>query len=213
MAGDVRLIAVPTSPFAARIRIQAYEKNLDLDVCDPPGGFGSEQLRALNPFEKIPVLMVGDRALIESSAIQEYLEDIHPVPSLRGAGPLDAARIRAFVRAVDLYLFPLLFALRGLDASTDNTGRKALIADLKQVIARLAALCDNRGYVCGVKISLADCVLVPAYFYTQLFVAAQGAENPFTEHKVFCEWWDRVSGEKSVMRVLDELREAIARKA
>lgn len=213
MAVDIRLIAVPTSPFAARIKIQAYEKGLDLEIRDIPGGFGSEQLYALNPFGKIPILEVGDQALIESSAIQEYLEDIHPTPSLRGRDAFEAARIRAFVRAVDLYLFPLLFSLRGMGASADVSARASVIRELKQVVARLAELCGDKGYVCGDQLSLADCALAPAYFYTKLFLAAQGAESPFLEHKVFCDWWDKVGEEKSVIRVFDELREAIARKA
>ncbi|MDA5193873.1 glutathione S-transferase family protein [Govanella unica] len=213
MAADIRLIAVPTSPFAARVKIQAYEKGLDLEITDPPGGFGSEQLYALNPFGKIPILMIGDQALVESSAIQEYLEDIHPTPSLRGRDALETARIRAFIRAVDLYLFPLLFTLRGMGASADASARAAVIKDLKQVVARLAELCGDKGYVCGEQLSLADCALAPAYFYTKLFLTAQGAQNPFADHKVFCDWWEKAGGEKSVMRGFDELREAVARKA
>ena len=69
---------------------------------------GGEQLapefRSLNPQALVPVLVDGSERLIQSLAILEYLEEIHPEPPLLPKAPAERARVRAldaFKRAHD----------------------------------------------------------------------------------------------------------------
>lgn len=58
---------------------------------------------AINPAGGTPALRLGDGShLSETVAICEYLEDIHPEPSLIGRTPEERARTRMWARRVDL---------------------------------------------------------------------------------------------------------------
>jgi len=201
------LLGLPTSPYSARVQIQLYEKVIDLCVEHPSGGVGVNQKTTLNPFGKTPILMVGQERIIESAAIQEYLEDVYPLPSLRGADFLTTARMRAFVRAVDLYLFPIIHTLRGLEAGTDDV--PDAMEDLRQVIDKLQKLFGNQAYICGGKLTLADCTLVPACFYLERFLALHGQESIFVGRPVLQNWWDTVRQHRSVSQVIAQLEEAV----
>lgn len=197
------LYTLPSSPFGARIAIQAAEKGLSLEIAGPPDGMGSEAHFALNPFGKIPVLQVDGASIIESAAIQEYLEDRYPELSLRGADPAQTAAVRAFVRAVDLYLFPALFGLRGLPPGQVEALDRA-VAEIDAVVDRLSRL-HVGPYLCGQHLTLADCTLVPACFYTNLFAGRLGFASPFERHVWFPAWWDQINGHDSVRHVVTGL--------
>lgn len=207
------LFTVPSSPFGARIRIQAAAKGLALTLAEPPGGLGSDEWRAVNPFGKVPVLRTDAGDIIESAVIQEYLEDMYPAPDLRGADPFAVAGVRAFTRAVDLYLFPALFGLRGA-ASGDASALAGAVAELETAVERLARLKAPGACLCGPSLSLADCALVPARFYTDLFAARLGFVSPFTRDAGFEAWWAHVTGLPPVAGVVADLaRIAAAPKA
>lgn len=201
------LLGLPTSPYSARVQIQLYEKNVNLCVEHPLGAVGANQKTTLNPFGKTPILMVGQEYIIESAAIQEYLEDVYPLPSLRGADLLTTARMRAFVRAVDLYLFPIIYTLRGLERGTNDL--PDVMKDLLQVIGNLEKLFGNQAYICGGKLTLADCTFVPACFYLERFLALQGQKSIFIGRPVLQNWWHTVRQHHSVSQVIAQLEEAV----
>ena len=223
----MRMLALPTSPFAARVAIQVYEKGIRLPVERPAKGAPPGMPAELNPFRLSPVLVVGETTLIESGAIAEYLEDIYPAPSLRGADAITAAKVRALVRAIDLYLFPAISALRTLPApsatasaaaagsrTNERPGLAEAITLLHQVIDRLQPLFfGGRGYACGPGLTLADCALVPAVFHLERFLARSGQASGFAGRPLLQEWWDTVTGHASGARVLAQLEAAVNRPA
>jgi len=201
----MKLLALPTSPFAARILIQAHEKGLDLALEYPPEGRSVAEHAALNPFARIPILVVSEAFLIESAAIQEYLEDVHPAPSLRPGDPLGTARMRALVLAVDHYLFPAIRALRGRGELVESDGQ--LLA-LHETLDRLQRLMGTAGYACGGHLTLADCALAPAVFYLERFLAAREQPSALAGRERLAGWWDTVCGHDSVSRVIGQLDRA-----
>jgi len=84
-----------------RVTIYLAEKGLDLELVEVDVASGEHKtaaFRAKNPAGLIPVLELDDGSYIpESSAIVEYLEDIHPEPSMIG----DTPEVRGKVRAVE----------------------------------------------------------------------------------------------------------------
>jgi len=84
-----------------RVTIYLAEKNLSIELVEVDVAareHKTAQFLAKNPAGLIPVLELDDGSYVpESSAIVEYLEDIHPEPSMRGATP----ELRAKVRAVE----------------------------------------------------------------------------------------------------------------
>src|SRR5688572_14513844 len=84
-----------------RVTIYLAEKGLDIELVEVDLVSGEHKTAAFlakNPAGLIPVLELDDGSYIpESSAIVEYLEDIHPKPSLIGGTP----EIRGKARAVE----------------------------------------------------------------------------------------------------------------
>jgi glutathione S-transferase len=208
MAEPMKLLALPTSPFSARVLIQAREKRLDLPVAYPSEGRGVAEHAARNPFLRIPVLVVGETFVIESAAIQEYLEDVYPAPPLRPADPLDRARMRALVLAVDHYLFAAISKLRGRGDAVESA---AHIPPVNQALDRLQRLMDDTdtaGYACGAQLSLADCALAPAVFYLERFLRGCGYPSALESHKRLSRWWQTVTDHDSVSGVIAQLERA-----
>jgi glutathione S-transferase len=84
-----------------RVTIYLAEKGLDIELIEvdvASGEHKTEAFRAKNPAGLIPVLELDDGSYLpESSAIVEYLEDVHPAPSMIG----ETAELRGKVRAIE----------------------------------------------------------------------------------------------------------------
>lgn len=75
----MKLIGSLTSPYARKVRIVLAEKKIDYElVIDSPWVEGN-QISALNPLGKIPVLVLDDdTTLYDSRVIAEYLDTVAP---------------------------------------------------------------------------------------------------------------------------------------
>jgi len=208
---SLKIIAVPTSPYAARLRIQILEKDLNVQWEYPAAGVSLAEHAALNPFARIPILLHGKDCLIESAAIAEYFEDLYPEPSLRGRNPLETARVRGFVGAVDHYLFPLLLRLRA--SQPDDPALPALLAEMHRVLGNLEALSGNAKYVITDQLTLADCALLPACFYLDFFLARLQQADFRLQHSRLRAWWQQMLQRDSVQTVIAGLNEALQRRS
>ena len=85
----MKLYQADLSPFASRVRIQLYAKQLDVPFADPPGGLSSDEYKKINPTGRVPALEVDGTVIPESTVIFEYLEDRFPEPSLQPAEALE----------------------------------------------------------------------------------------------------------------------------
>jgi len=63
--------------------------------------------KALNPQELVPLLVDGEARIPQSLAILEYLEEIHPQPSLLPRDPLQRAQVRALALHIACDIHPL----------------------------------------------------------------------------------------------------------
>jgi glutathione S-transferase len=64
----------------------------------------SDWFKAINPRGQVPALVDGDRVIVESTVICEYLEDAHPTAvSLRPDDHADRAEMRVWTKWVDEY--------------------------------------------------------------------------------------------------------------
>lgn len=62
---------------------------------------------AKNPQGLVPLIEDGDAHLVQSLAIIEYLDEIHPSPRLLPDGPEDRARVRALAQIIAADIHPL----------------------------------------------------------------------------------------------------------
>src|SRR5271155_2050153 len=107
----MKLYAWALSPYSARVRMQIYAKGLtDIAIEEPPT-YGTPKFYEDHPIGRLPLLEINGEAIPESEVIAEYLEEIHPEPSLLGATPRETAHIRTLARIGDIYIINNMFML------------------------------------------------------------------------------------------------------
>ncbi|HYS47835.1 MAG TPA: glutathione S-transferase [Xanthobacteraceae bacterium] len=103
------------APNPRRVRIFLAEKGIDVPL--DPVDLGaqehkSEAFTALNPLQRLPVLVLDDGTVIaESIAICRYFEGLRPEPPLFGRGGLEEALVEMWNRRVELNLYSAVSAV------------------------------------------------------------------------------------------------------
>jgi len=200
------------SPFAARVRIAIYAKNLQVEWVDPPGGTGTPEYKRINPTGKVPALEVDGQVIPESEVINEYLEDRFPAPPLRPADPLACARMRVLSRFGDLYLLPSLGPLFG-QMSAQARDAKLIAEKLAELAMRLDQLEQFTvagPYAAGAGLTLADASLAPLFFFLGRVMPAVGGSNPLEGRPRLRKALDAAGGHPAVAKVLVEMAGAMA---
>jgi len=77
------IYSVPVAVYCAKLRIMLENKSIPFEQLPPPGGYGSEEYRAIVPSGNLPAMIHDGFMLSDSEAIAEYLEEAFPdVPML-----------------------------------------------------------------------------------------------------------------------------------
>ena len=115
-----------------RVRIALALKGLDCEFV-PVHLLRNEQLQepyaSISAARLVPLLQDGDRSLTQSMAIIEYLDEVHPEPSLLPGDAVARARIRAIAQDVACEIHPmnnlrvLRYLVRELKLSEDDKNR------------------------------------------------------------------------------------------
>ena len=90
-----------------RVRWALMYKGVSFESIDVDAIADEATFRSVNPFGRVPVLIVDQVPLTESMAIVEYLEEVHPEPSLMSPHALERARIRELCEAVNSSIHPI----------------------------------------------------------------------------------------------------------
>ncbi|HVZ05185.1 glutathione S-transferase [Hyphomicrobium sp.] len=105
----MRIIETHRAPNPRRVTIFLAEKGIEVprEECDiMSGNLRREDFSAINPWQRVPVLILDDgRAISESVAICRYFEELQPEPPLFGIGPAGKAEVEMWNRRVELGLF------------------------------------------------------------------------------------------------------------
>src|ERR1700677_2682510 len=107
----MKLYSADLSPYSARVRMQIYAKGIKDIVFELPEHWGMPKFRERFPIGRVPVLDIDGDMIPESEVIAEYLEEIHPEPSLLGTTPRETAYIRMLARLGDIYIINNMFML------------------------------------------------------------------------------------------------------
>ena len=129
-----------------------------------------DAFKAINPQQFVPVLEAGQRLMIQSPAIIEWLEERYPTPPLLPGDAGDRAQVRALAAIVGCDIHPInnrriLEALRhrfGADEAAVNDWCGTWISAGFDAIEALLSKDPQRGDFCfGRSPSMADVYLVP----------------------------------------------------
>jgi glutathione S-transferase len=213
LIGAMRIYTSPHSPFGARVTIAARAKGVVLEPLQVPNrNLLDPAFLAINPFARIPVLVLEDgTAIPESAVILKWLEERFPTPSLMPTAAGDRATIRTVMQAVDLYVAA---PLQRLFPHFDPARRDAAIVEQEFTRCHrgLAAIDELLGAglpVADAGITLADCVLAPSLHLCVRVAARVGiGGGPVMRHPRLADWYGRAWRHPIIGAVLAELTEA-----
>lgn len=167
------LYAHPFSSYCQKVLIALYENELPFEYrmldAEQPGNF--QELKALWPFGRFPVLVDEGRAVAESSIIIEHLTLKHGGPvRLLPADPVQALEVRLLDRVFDN---DVMTAMNKPVAAVLRYGEGARLDEAKADAARALDLAygwletrlAGRTWASGEDFSLADCAAAPSLFY------------------------------------------------
>jgi glutathione S-transferase len=200
-----RLYAHPFSSYSQKVLIALYENRIPFDYRNLEDAQANAELTALWPMRRFPVLVDGDRTVIEATCVIEYLDLHYPGPVELIPEDRDTAlQVRMLDRFFDNYISTpqqkvVLDCLRP-EIDRDLHGVKEARAMLETAYAWLDQYMATREWAVGATFTLADCAAAPFLFYADW---THPIDARFTHVRTYRE---RLLARPSFKRAVDEAR-------
>ncbi len=167
---SLTLYSHPFSSYCQKVLIALWENDVAFTYRHLEEAGAAQELAALWPLGRFPVLVDDGRTVVESSVIIEHLDLHHRGPVRMLPDDRDAAlEVRFMDRFFDNYVMtamqkPVFEALRG-----DGMRKDEAIAEARQALdiayAWLEKKLGGRTWAAGESFTLADCAAAPSLFY------------------------------------------------
>ena len=188
------------------VRIFMAEKGIELPMhqIDVRGGENRLEpyITEVNSRGQCPAIVLDNGTVItEITAICEYLEELHPTPSLIGTTAEERALTRMWTRRVDIAICePMTNGYRAAEAYERFKERFRVLPEsadnLKAIgqdnLAWLDQDLQGRPYLCGNRFSLAD-----IHLYAFIFFLAGNGQPLNPALKNIAAWFDRIAARPS----------------
>ncbi len=103
-----------TSTNSGKVRLVLEEKKIpyeEININLAKGEQRSKEYLAINPNGVVPTIVHQGQVIIESSIINEYLDEVFDGPSLRPGEPIMIAKMRQWPQMIDLYIHPATWVI------------------------------------------------------------------------------------------------------
>ena len=196
----------PFSSYTQKVLIALYENSTPFEFrCVPEDPQHSAEWLRRWPLAKFPLLVDGDRSVVESSILIEYLQLAHPGPlRLLPADAMAALDVRFLDRFFDLHVMNAMqvaveAALQRLPITREQ-GLAIAGERLERAYAWLDSRLAGKTWAAGELFTLADCAAAPALFYADW-------THPIAEaYPVLRAYRARLLERPSIARAVDEAR-------
>ncbi len=153
----MRLYSGTSDPYSHRCRIVLFEKGMDFEVIDVDLMNKSEDVAAINPYGKVPVLVERDLVLYEANIINEYIDERFPHPQLMPPDPVMRGRARLFLHRFEQEIYSQVEVIEhGVPKAADKA--RAIIRDN---LTQLAQILANQKFLLGDEFSMLDVAIAP----------------------------------------------------
>lgn len=197
------------SPFCRKVRVSLHEKRLEYGLQAESVWERRPEFLRLNPTGEVPVLIEADGSAISGSdAICEFLDEMHPEPSLIGRGALMRAEVRRLVYWFDhkfndevtrhLVGEKIMKRFLGL-GEPDSKNVRAGHANIHHHLDYISYLTDRRRWLGGDDLSLAD-IAAAAHVSCIDYLG----DVPWDEHPGAKDWYARIKSRPSFRPLLDD---------
>lgn len=164
MSSDLTLISHHLCPYVQRVAIALHEKSIDFDRVYIDPGNKPQWFKRVSPLGKVPVLEIREQTtsinLFESSAILEYLEEIHRV-KLHPSPPL----LRASHRSIMQIGSTILDNIRRFHSTDNASSFNREVASLENLFACLYSKFGCGPFYAGAEFTLVEVVVAPVLGY------------------------------------------------
>lgn len=160
------------SSYTQKVLIALYENNIphEFRCLGPDTPQHSAEWLQRWPLRKFPLVVDGERNVVESSIIIEYLNLNYPGPvRLLPADPMTALEVRFLDRFFDLHVMSAVqHAVNGAltgDPVKRKEGLTLAVEKLERAYSWLEELLADRTWAAGSDFTLADCAAAPSLFF------------------------------------------------
>ncbi len=170
------LISYKLCPYVHKAAITLQFKQIPYDITyvdlrHPPAWFQN-----ISPLGKVPLLLIGEHVLFESTAIIEYLDEAHP-PRLHPQDLIPRAKHRAWILFADTCLRDYYRTV----LREDKTGFQQALEQLHRDFDQLEPAVQAGPFFAGPEVSLVDAAYGPLFFQLQLL--AEHVPDIFVPHR------------------------------
>ncbi len=164
----MKLLDGGRAPNPRRVRIFLAEKGVEIALS--PVDMSRDEhkgpaVTALNPLQRLPVLVLDDgTAIAESVAICRYVEELHPEPPLFGTGARERALVEMWQRRIEFGLLgPVAAVFRHLHPAMAQmevpqvpAWGEANMDRVTSVLGVLVKELEGQEFICGDSFTVAD---------------------------------------------------------
>ena len=189
-------------------RLALEEKHITYDLVEvdvfTETGVPPEHLTR-HPFGRIPAFEHGHFHLYETGAIVRYIDDAFPGCKLQPIEPKARAKVNQIVGIMDAYAYRTLvwdiYVERVVSAREGRLANEqkiaAAIPRAAVCLSALTRLSDDRGFLIGDSVTLADLYAAPIF---ACFMQADESTLLMNGHKKLTDWWQRFAARGSMCR-------------
>lgn len=158
-----KLISFDTCPYVERSRIVFFEKDEDfqqefIDLSDKPQWFLD-----ISPRGKVPVLVVDNRPIFESTVINELIDELVPTPAMFPDDPIARAESRAWIEYNNQVVMTALGSYWFADDEPQRDRARDRIRTAFETIDDHLADRDEGPYFMGDDFGLVDASYAPVF--------------------------------------------------
>lgn len=161
-----------TDPYSHRCRFVLFEKGMDFQIIDVDVFGKQEDVAAMNPYNKVPVLVERDLILYEANIINEYIDERFPHPQLMPPDPVMRARARLFLHRFENDLFCHIDAVEHGQQRVADKARQAIRDNLTQI----APVFTKQKFMLGDEFSMLDVAIAPMLWRLELYGIQMGKD-------------------------------------
>jgi glutathione S-transferase len=158
----LKLCGFAVSNYYNKVKMQLLEKGVPFEEVLVWSAKDDAQV-ARSPLGKVPYIEVDGRALAESGAIAEYIEEAYPQYPLLPRDPYERAKVRELLVFVDLHVELVarrLYREAFFGGTISDEAKAEVEKELPRGLKALAQLAQFAPYVAGPTLTLADCSAV-----------------------------------------------------